>query len=302
MSEDVREIAQMLAEHVRLWRETGAVGVPAAPSRGHSAALPEVELSRTVTTPTTARSPERTTLPSMPEVPRIASTPAAATVPRPEAHLARDSGRGLPEEALLPPALVGSPEGARPPADLDSLEALRGWLGDCQRCGLCRERTKIVFGVGHAQARIVLVGEAPGRDEDMEGEPFVGAAGRLLTDILQKGMKLQRGDVYICNVVKCRPPQNRNPEPDEIAACSPVLHAQLRLVRPEVILTLGKFAAQTLLGSSTPITQLRGHWQEWEGIPVMPTFHPAHLLRNPALKREVWEDVKQVMTRLGMRG
>jgi DNA polymerase len=150
------------------------------------------------------------------------------------------------------------------------------------------------------RARLMFVGEGPGLDEDLKGEPFVGRAGMLLTDIIEKGMRLSRSDVYICNVVKCRPPDNRNPEPDEVEACSPFLRRQIALVQPEVIVALGKFAAQTLLATKTPITRLRGNWSEYEGVPLMPTLHPAYLLRNPNDKKLVWQDIKQVMTRLGM--
>jgi DNA polymerase len=178
------------------------------------------------------------------------------------------------------------------------LEALRSAIGDCRRCRLCQKRTQIVFGVGNPKARLVFVGEGPGHDEDVKGEPFVGRAGQLLTDIIEKGMRLRRSDVYICNVVKCRPPENRNPEPDEVLACSPFLVRQIEVIRPAVLVTLGKFAAQTLLETKTPITRLRGTWQEYRGIPLMPTFHPAYLLRNPADKKLVWQDIQQVMARL----
>jgi DNA polymerase len=159
-----------------------------------------------------------------------------------------------------------------------------------------------VFGVGNPRARLVFVGEAPGRDEDRQGEPFVGRAGQLLTEIITRGMKLRREDVYIANVIKCRPPENRNPEPDEVAACEPFLVRQLVLIGPEVVVALGKFAAQTLLRTKTPITQLRGRWHDYHGIRVMPTFHPAYLLRNPGDKRLVWEDIQKVMRALGIGG
>jgi DNA polymerase len=145
------------------------------------------------------------------------------------------------------------------------------------------------------------VGEAPGRDEDQGGEPFVGRAGQLLTEIIVKGMKLRREDVYIANIIKCRPPQNRNPEPDEIAACEPFLKQQLALIRPKAIVALGTFAAQCLLRTRTPISSLRGVWADYQGVPLMPTFHPAYLLRNPSDKRLVWHDIQQVMTALGLR-
>ncbi|HEY8517545.1 MAG TPA: uracil-DNA glycosylase [Candidatus Binatia bacterium] len=185
-------------------------------------------------------------------------------------------------------------------AAASDLDALRGVIGDCTRCRLAGGRTHLVFGVGNPKARLMFVGEGPGRDEDLQGEPFVGRAGALLTDIIEKGMRLKRSDVYICNVVKCRPPNNRNPEPDEVEACSPFLLRQVDLVAPEVIVALGKFAAQTLLRTTTPIMRLRGVWHEYRGIPLMPTLHPAYLLRNPGDKKLVWQDIKQVMARLGL--
>jgi len=180
----------------------------------------------------------------------------------------------------------------------DSLEKLRAEIGDCKRCKLCSGRTHIVFGVGNPRAKLMFVGEGPGRDEDLQGEPFVGRAGQLLTDIITKGMKLRREDVYIANVVKCRPPANRNPEPDEVAACEPFLKRQIDLVRPQIIVGLGKFAVQTLLQSKVPITKVRGTWHSYHGIKLMPTFHPAYLLRNPADKKLVWEDIQKVMKEL----
>ncbi len=182
----------------------------------------------------------------------------------------------------------------------DSLAALRDVLGDCRRCKLCKARTNIVFGVGNPNARLMFVGEGPGEDEDLKGEPFVGKAGGLLTTIITNGMGLARSDVYIANVVKCRPPNNRDPEPDEIVACEPFLKRQVALVDPEVIVSLGKFATQVLLGDRTPISKRRGKWHEYEGRPLMPTFHPAYLLRYPSDKRVVWEDIKLVMERLGL--
>ena len=181
-----------------------------------------------------------------------------------------------------------------------SLEELRSHIGDCRRCKLAPHRTHLVFGVGNPRARLVFVGEAPGRDEDLKGEPFVGRAGQLLTEIITKGMKLRREDVYIANVIKCRPPENRNPEPDEVESCEPFLLRQLELIGPEVIVALGKFAVQTLLRVKTPITQLRGRWYDYHGIKLMPTFHPAYLLRNPGDKRLVWQDIQKVMAELGI--
>lgn len=179
----------------------------------------------------------------------------------------------------------------------DSLESLRQALSDCRRCGLSEQRRHVVFGAGDPAADLVLVGEAPGRAEDEQGMPFVGEAGRLLERILF-AMGRSRESVYICNVIKCRPPNNRDPRPEEIATCEPFLREQLRLIRPQLIVALGRFAAQTLLDTRTPIGRLRGEWHEYAGIPLMPTFHPAYLLRNPSGKRDVWEDMKQVLQRL----
>jgi DNA polymerase len=184
------------------------------------------------------------------------------------------------------------------PGDPPLLDEVRRELGVCKRCKLCSGRKNIVFGVGNPKARLVFVGEGPGAEEDTQGIPFVGAAGHLLTKMIQ-AMGFSRDEVYICNVVKCRPPGNRNPESDEIEACQPFLEAQLRAIRPEVIVALGKFAAQTLLKTQTPITRLRGQWREYLGITLMPTFHPAYLLRNPAEKKAAWADLQAVMARFG---
>ena len=186
---------------------------------------------------------------------------------------------------------------AQVPVNLDDLQKS---LANCSRCSLCQQRNNIVFGGGNSKARVVLIGEAPGREEDLQGVPFVGEAGQLLEKILL-AMNLSRESVYICNVIKCRPPGNRDPKPDEIATCEPFLKQQLAIIKPEIIITLGRFAAQALLKTMTPISRLRGQWHEYEGIAVMPTFHPAYLLRNPAGKRPVWEDMKQVMQRLGIQ-
>jgi uracil-DNA glycosylase len=181
------------------------------------------------------------------------------------------------------------------------LAAIREELGDCTRCKLAGKRTNIVYGVGNPDAPLVFVGEAPGADEDRTGEPFVGAAGQLLTKMIE-AMGLGRGDVYICNILKCRPPGNRNPEPDEIAECEPFLKKQLAAIRPRMIVALGKFAAQCLLRSDAPISRLRGTWKAYEGIPLMPTYHPAFLLRTPSAKREVWADLQEVMRELDRLG
>jgi DNA polymerase len=168
-------------------------------------------------------------------------------------------------------------------------------MAGCQLCPLGKTRKNLVFGVGNSEARIVFVGEAPGADEDEQGLPFVGRAGQLLTDIIVKGMKLERKDVYICNILKCRPPNNRNPLPEEINQCEPFLKKQLQIISPEIICALGTFAAKTLLKTDIPISALRGRFHSYEGIKLMPTYHPAYLLRNPSAKKQVWEDVQMIM-------
>ena len=176
----------------------------------------------------------------------------------------------------------------------DALAAVREDLGECVRCKLSGlGRRQIVFGVGNPNADLMFVGEAPGADEDVQGEPFVGRAGQLLTAIIE-AMGLRREDVYIANVIKCRPPGNRNPEPDEVETCEPFLFQQIDIIKPKVIVALGKFGAQTLLRTLDPISRLRGRVYEFRGAKLVPTFHPAYLLRNPSSKREVWEDMKLV--------
>ncbi len=183
---------------------------------------------------------------------------------------------------------------------IEMLAALRADLGNCQRCNIWPNRKTIVFGDGNPNARLVFIGEAPGMDEDQQGLPFVGAAGQLLTRIIQ-AMTLKRKDVYICNIIKCRPPQNRNPLPEEIDACSPFLKRQIEAIQPDYICTLGAFATQTILQTTRPISYLRGRFYNYEGIQVMPTFHPAFLLRNPVKKRDVWEDMQKLMRALKIK-
>jgi len=170
-------------------------------------------------------------------------------------------------------------------------------VASCRRCRLCEGRNRTVFGDGDPRARLMFVGEGPGAEEDRTGLPFVGRAGELLTKIIQ-AIQLERSQVYIANIVKCRPPGNREPQPDEVAACRGYLEAQIDAIRPRVLVALGRVAAQTLLGNDTPIGKMRGQWFEVRGVPVMVTYHPAALLRNPALKRPTWEDLQQVRDRL----
>lgn len=215
--------------------------------------------------------------------------------------------------ATTPPEQDPSPrpeEGGKDPAF--SLQQLREEIGDCRLCRLCEKRTKLVYGVGHPQAQLMFVGEAPGRDEDLQGEPFVGRAGQLLTRIIE-AMKFKREEVYIANVLKCRPPDNRNPAPDEIQTCEPFLLRQIEIIQPKIIVCLGTFATQTLLQTDSKIGALRGRFQAWPSalvkasfettlpeasIKVMPTYHPAFLLRNPNMKRPVWEDMQKVIAEL----
>lgn len=181
----------------------------------------------------------------------------------------------------------------RAPATPKSLDGIRAELGDCTRCKLHDGRTTLVFGAGRADADLMFVGEAPGRDEDQQGEPFVGRAGQLLTRIIES-IGLTREQVYIANVIKCRPPQNRNPEPDEVETCEPFLFQQLDVIRPRVVVALGAFAVRTLLRSDQSISRLRGQVFDYRGAKLVPTFHPAFLLRSPDRKRDVWEDMKKV--------
>jgi uracil-DNA glycosylase family 4 len=211
-------------------------------------------------------------------------------------HLLNDGREmGLDPPSLSPATLEYLDAGSSQPKSLDDLKA---FIGDCKRCKLSHGRTHLVFGEGASQARLVFVGEGPGREEDLEGRPFVGEAGKLLTRIIE-AMGLTREEVYICNVVKCRPSHNRDPEQDEIHACLPFLRQQLSIIRPRVICALGRIAAQGLLGREVKITRERGKWESFMGIPLMPTFHPAYIVRNPATERElkgrVWEDVQEIM-------
>jgi DNA polymerase len=215
----------------------------------------------------------------------------------------RASPRGGGPDPIATTAATPTPTPSRySPADRGcgspALLAIREELGECTRCKLAPGRTKLVFGVGNPASELMFVGEGPGADEDAQGEPFVGRAGQLLTKMIE-AMGYRRSDVYIANVVKCRPPGNRNPEPDEMEACEPFLRAQIRAVAPKAIVALGKIAAQTLLRDTTPISRLRGRWATYEGTRLMPTFHPAYLLRSPEEKKKAWEDLQIVMKELG---
>ncbi len=215
--------------------------------------------------------------------PRDSSRATAPPVPM-ASRVAESVPTPLPGVAAPPPVSA---------AESPELAALAATVAACTRCRLAEGRTKVVFGSGNPAAELMFVGEGPGADEDRQGLPFVGAAGELLTRIIQ-AIEMTRDEVYIANVVKCRPPGNRDPQPDEVAACRGYLEKQIALVRPRVLVALGKVAAQTLLGNDSPIGRLRGQWFKAQGIPTMVTYHPAALLRNPALKRPTWEDMQQV--------
>lgn len=274
--DEVAAIAKELARHARWAQAIGERELPTSPP------IP----TKAPASPPAEPPPRRTPVGGPDASPRRAPAPQPRQGPA-----AAPAARARPAPPADPRLYgVGSP----------ALAAIRDEVGDCQRCALCRSRRTLVFGTGNPKARLVFVGEGPGAEEDAQGIPFVGAAGQLLTRMIG-AMGLRREDVYICNVVKCRPPGNRNPEPTEVAACEPFLQAQLRAIEPEVVVALGKFAAQVLLREETPISRLRGNWYEYEGIALMPTFHPAYLLRNEREKAKAWHDLQLVMARLGLR-
>ncbi len=219
-----------------------------------------------------------------------------SSTPAPKGHSRQEK---TPPDVSTPPAqsrrIVLPPTSMfdEMPTGAESLEQVREDLGDCRRCKLAPMRKHIVFGTGNPKAELMFVGEAPGSDEDEQGLPFVGRAGQLLTKIIE-AMGMGRDQVYICNILKCRPPENRNPEPDEIASCEPFLFRQVASVKPKVICALGTFGAHTLLKTKEPISRLRGQFLEYRGTKLMATFHPAYLLRNPGEKRKVWEDVQKI--------
>ena len=217
-----------------------------------------------------------------------------AMAPQPLPHAATAAAPAVPHIAPEPSLFDAANR-----VENDSLARIREDIGDCTRCRLHKGRTNIVFGVGNPRAELVFVGEGPGHDEDVQGLPFVGRAGKLLTQMIE-AMGLKREDVYICNVIKCRPPQNRTPERDEIATCSQFLIRQLEVIRPKVVVCLGGVAFQTLLQTNESISRFRGQWVEYRGAKLLATYHPAYLLRNPNAKGEVWKDLQKVMAELGL--
>ena len=267
--ESVAEVAEELRRHVAWLADAGVREVPSPPA---------LVAARAATASSHVHgAPARANQPLAPP-----SAPARATASTASPQQAAGGAYALSDKGCGSAALL----------------ATRGDLGECSRCKLGSGRTKLVFGVGNPAAELLFVGEGPGEDEDLQGEPFVGRAGQLLTKMIE-AMGFRRADVYIANVVKCRPPGNRNPEPDEIAACEPFLRAQIAAIRPKIIVALGKFAAQTLLRDTSAISRLRGRWFEYGGVRLMPTFHPAYLLRSPNEKAKAWEDLQLVMNELG---
>jgi len=238
-------------------------------------------------TPTISQTPS-VAIPEEISLPKLKSRMPMPVAPVP-------APRVLPVVAPSGPSLFESVDKIKD----DTLLKIREDMGDCTRCKLHKGRNKIVFGDGSPKAQLVFVGEGPGADEDAQGLPFVGRAGKLLTQMIE-AMGLQRKDVYICNVVKCRPPENRTPEPDEVQTCSPYLLRQIDAINPKVLVCLGAVAAKTLLETTRGISQFRGEWLEWRGRKLMATYHPAYLLRNPNAKGEVWKDLQKVMAELGL--
>ena len=269
---------EQLRRHLELFRELGVEGISRDARwrvRDPADAVPDAAdhgNERTAIPPARARDSHRVSGPARLEV--VEQTAEAAGGPA----AAPDASPSAPETA-----------GAAP----ETLEEIREDLGECTRCKLHGGRTNLVFGVGSPTADLVFVGEAPGRDEDRQGIPFVGRAGQLLTRIIA-AIGLSRDEVYIANVIKCRPPNNRNPEPDEVATCEPFLFRQLDVIRPRVVVALGGFAIRTLLRTDEAVSRLRGRVFDYRGAKLIPTFHPAFLLRSPERKRDVWEDMKRV--------
>ena len=229
-------------------------------------------------------------------IPVVQESSLPKSAPKPKLEPEKTS---TPLRDILPPPTGPSLFEAVDKVKDDTLLKIREDIGDCTRCRLHKGRHKIVFGDGNPKAELVFIGEGPGADEDMQGLPFVGRAGKLLTQMIE-AMGLQRKDVYICNVVKCRPPENRAPEPDEVTTCSPYLLRQIDVIQPKVIVCLGAVAAKTLLETTRGISQFRGEWLQWRGRKLMATYHPAYLLRNPNAKGEVWKDLQMVMAELGL--
>ncbi|HLG17144.1 MAG TPA: uracil-DNA glycosylase family protein [Blastocatellia bacterium] len=280
-SEELREIADQVREHLRFYREIGVTSIEGAARPKPAATAGIGGAPAFLAKPVVAES-------SLLQAPSTDSAPAQEPAVALQANLFGEAPIERPTRAASIPAPVLVPlrrDG--------SLDEIREDLGDCTRCRLHSHRTRIVFGEGNPKARLMFIGEGPGADEDASGRPFVGRAGQLLDKIIAS-IGLSRDEVYIANIVKCRPPENRTPERDEVATCEPFLFRQVAVISPIVIVALGAPAFQCILRTREPITRVRGEWRDWNGIKVMPTFHPAYLLRVPDRKRETWEDMKKV--------
>jgi DNA polymerase len=298
--EELAELVAAVRAYVEWQADTGAAGLPVG-TGAHAAPAP-AEPIRSEGPPAPPPEPARSVVPAFaanfaaPEPPRAASAPPVA----PSRPAPQPAPRSAPPVA---PTLRPASSSTAPPVSADErrtrLALIAEQVRSCTRCALHAQRTHAAFSRGDPFAELCFIGEGPGAEEDARGEPFVGPAG-LLLDKMITAMGYRRDEVYICNIVKCRPPNNRKPEPAEMATCMPYLVEQLGLVRPKVIVALGATAVQGLVGTSEGITRLRGKWKLYKGaIPIMPTFHPAYLLRTPAAKREVWSDLQEVMKHLG---
>jgi len=295
---ELLELTAALGAHLEALKRSGAAGLPPASAETWQA----LERASRGSPPTTARPAAPPRAPQAPAAarrepqgsPRASAPPASA----PSASVPSASVPSAPAPPAAAPSLAQSAPLAQQ-ARTEALSVLAAQVRDCQKCGLARTRTQTVFARGTGTSGLCFVGEGPGADEDAQGFPFVGKAGQLL-DRMIEAMGFSRDEVYVCNIVKCRPPDNRKPEPEEMSQCMPYLAEQLALVEPQVIVALGATAVQGLLGATGGITRLRGNWRLYQGkIPVMPTFHPAYLLRTPSAKREVWEDLQAVLKQMG---
>lgn len=308
--DELAALVSALRAHLEIAQAAGTTGLPKSPASSRPLPAPHESdaqpMAPRAPSAHLSRGPDASRRPDSAELPtRSPSRPApAASAPRPP----NETPNGA--QATVPAGTPGRSDArAAPPAPPDAfgpeaegrarLEVLQTEVSGCTRCGLAAERTQTVFARGKGTSGVCFVGEGPGQDEDAQGLPFVGKAGQLL-DRMIHAMGLDRDEVYVCNIVKCRPPRNRKPEPDEMAACRPYLIEQLSLIRPAVIIALGATAVEGLLGIGGGITRMRGTWRLYQGtIPVMPTFHPAYLLRNPKAKRDVWNDLQDVMRQIG---
>ncbi len=310
--DDLSELTRALIAHVAWQRDLGVVGFPHIGALPAPIAEPDPFAIKSLAPPVTPAQPAQPTAPAQPAAsaqPAVSAQPVvppAITFPNaaPSATAApRPSAPAPPVARPLFADAAPAPREKSPPlegeARVAALKVIQTEVVACSACRLVQKRTQTVFSRGNPFSRIAFIGEGPGEQEDRQGLPFVGPAGQLLDKIIA-AMGLRPDDVYVCNVVKCRPPNNRTPEPDEMRACSPFLVRQLELVRPEVIVALGRTAVSFLLDSKDSMTRLRGRWHSYEGIPVLPTWHPAYLLRTPEAKADTWADMKLVMARLGL--